>query len=427
MSFSRFAIPLALALFAIDSSGFPSAESIRVRVFTDSRIERVEFQSAGRDSLIVSEAGQLLVALPPGEAATLEIWQGMLRVRWSRGSAPVNRCRIESPSNVRVTPDGRSGRSYRGRLDVTPSSQSPGTIQIVNDVDIEHYVASVLPSEYPFREIEGVKAQAIVIRTYALTSQARGDDYRLRDDAQSQVYRGVGTETDLSRSAAHMTAGATASYDGALIEAVYSSHCGGHSADNEDIWGSTPVPYLRGRKDPYDHDAPVAEWSNRVDASDLHDRLSRSMDRRVRGFKVSDRGAGKHVRSVRIDFDDGPDEEMRGERFRALANRAWGSEIVRSSSFEIKKRSGEYEFKGRGYGHGVGFCQWGASEQAKEGKSYQEILAFYYRDVDVSAAVPAEVFASVQVNEPQPTLEPTVPSEQPDDSPSKRRTRRPGW
>lgn len=411
---SKFLIVLILLCWADESRCFQTDRSVRVRILANTRIETIEFESAGSDGLTISEDGQVIAVLPADESAIVETWQGLLRVRWSRGSVPLTRCEIGGAEIIRVSAGGGRNRRYRGVFETTLDETGAGGLLVVNELDIEHYVASVLPAEYPFTELEGVKAQAIVIRTYAITASLGGkSEYSLRDDTGSQVYRGIETETELSRAVANMTAGATVLYHGSVIEAVYSSHCGGHSADNEDIWGTAPIPYLRGRKDPYDHEAPVAEWSSSADVNDVHVRLSNHFGKQVKAIDVTDRGTGKHVREVKIRFKDAPDVTMRGERFRSTLNAAVGSQLLRSSSYEIAKRSGTYHFEGRGNGHGVGFCQWGARAQAQQGRTYEEILKFYYKGVDI------------QGFEPEPVA---FMTKEPDSQPkTKARKRRPGW
>jgi stage II sporulation protein D len=283
----------------------------------------------------------------------------------------------------------------------------------------------VLPAEYPFTEIEGAKAQAIVIRSYAEALDGeKTAPYALRDDIGSQVYMGVQTETEFSRSVANLTAGSVMLYNGEVVEAVYSSNCGGHSANNEDIWGSKPIPYLRGRKDPYDRDAPGAEWESEASVKSVHEGLSRVLGERVKGIKVAERGKGDHVRTVEIDIDDGPDESVSGERFRSMLNGALGRPLILSSKFEIRKRSGDYFFEGRGHGHGVGFCQWGAAEQARQGRDFDDILTFYYKDVDISEAEPEVLAVTDEKEAGHQSL--TTPAPEPRSRPHTR-TRRPGW
>lgn len=407
-----------LLLIGLLAAGVRTAHSaspepeVAVLLFAGSRVESVEFESADEVGLTIFEDGELIAILEPHERVVVEQWQGVLRVRWSRGSAPVERCTLSGPERTRVEANGQPGGLYRGSFGATLDETDSG-LRITNTVDVEDYVASVLPAEYPFTELEGAKAQAIVIRSYAVAASGNTDSgTTLRDDIGSQVYRGVSAETEFSRRVARMTAGSTLLFEGEPVEAVYSAHCGGHTADNEDIWGTTPVPYLRGRRDPYDHDAPVAEWSTYADVELVHRRLSGRLQKPVEGIRIEDRGAGRHVRAVKVEVEGGRDEIIRGEHFRTLLNNALGESIIRSSIFEIKKRSGDYRFEGRGSGHGVGFCQWGAAAQAREGRSYDEILRFYYRDVDIADGPPAAVAAAESSYSP---AKPNV------------RKRRPGW
>jgi stage II sporulation protein D len=408
-------------------------EVVRVHLFSSHVITSAEFQAEGDENLRILEGEEVVGSVASNEPVTVEIWQGMLRVRWSRGSIPLAKCRLEGPALTRVSADGKDPRTYRGSFEVTLQEQGGGRIKIVNTLATEHYVASVLPSEYPFSEDEGAKAQAVVIRTYAASAMGRnGSEYALRDDVGSQVYLGYTAETDLSRRLALETAGSIILHDGQTIDAVYSSHCGGHTANNEDIWGTEPVPYLRGKKDPFDQHAPVASWQNEADQNAIRERLSRHFGREVRSVSVSDRGKGDHVRQVRLNFDEGEDETMTGEHFRGLVNRIMGESLIPSSVFEIKKKGRQYRFVGKGNGHGVGLCQWGAAEQARSGRDFRDIIRFYYRDVEITDSESADWLVAAQLTDDSEEVSPS--NDRPEGAadpgetePKSGWTRRPGW
>ena len=114
----------------------------------------------------------------------------------------------------------------------------------------------------------------MLVRTYALKSRGKYGDYDLVDHVGSQVYRGIESETPIARRAADETQGQVLTHRGDLIEAVYSSSSGGHTADNDAIWNGRPLPSLRGRQDPYDRGAPDHEWTTSVDRRELHRALS---------------------------------------------------------------------------------------------------------------------------------------------------------
>lgn len=154
-----------------------------------------------------------------------------------------------------VTPFIRvGGKPYRGAIEVAINSS--GRINVINEVSVEDYLRGVLPMElspigYP--EIEALKAQAVAARSYALYHRGDHDvdGYDLRDDARSQVYGGVTAEHELSDRAIDETRGLVAASKTAdnrwtPIDAMYTANCGGHTENNEDVFGGTARAYLRG-------------------------------------------------------------------------------------------------------------------------------------------------------------------------------------
>ena len=288
-----------------------------------------------------------------------------------------DRLRIEAdaPLSLRA---GRTDRSYAGSLTVRAVG---GRLQIVNEVPFVDYVASVVASEYPFSEIEGVKAQAVLARTYAARRLDPARGYDLDDHEGAQVYKGAGAVTDRSWRAASETSGETLTYDGELAEAVYSSSSGGHTADNETIWNGRPVPYLRGVPDPYDADAPDHTWTTTASSREVHRALSRRYRGSVRGLRITDVSREGRVRRIEL----AGSQEISGSDFRAVVNHALGYRTIRSTRFELATRGGDYVFTGRGFGHGVGMSQYGARGQAREGRSYRDILAYYFQGTTVTS------------------------------------------
>jgi len=139
--------------------------------------------------------------------------------------------------------------SYRGVFEVRGDSAQ--ALTLVNVVGLEDYLRGVVPNElspsvYP--EMEALRAQAVAARTYALRNmgQFKSKGYDLCATPACQVYKGRSTEHSLSDQAVESTAGETATYRGQLINAVYTSTCGGHTEDGLNIFEGEPQPYLRG-------------------------------------------------------------------------------------------------------------------------------------------------------------------------------------
>jgi stage II sporulation protein D len=140
-----------------------------------------------------------------------------------------------------------NGKSYRGFLIL---AGSPRGIVVVNYVNLEDYLKSVVPAELSpgqFNAIEALKAQAVAARTYALKNLKQFDQfgYDLVNTPLSQVYVGMASESPLSTRAVEETKGEILRYHGELINALYTSTCGGRTEDAEKVFAGRPVPYLK--------------------------------------------------------------------------------------------------------------------------------------------------------------------------------------
>jgi len=410
--FGRLWAIAAIALSIMGAGGSDPAQSVRVRVFSDRLVSSASMSDATGARLTIYDDSGTLATLDENQSLEFDIWNEFLRAQWTSGSVPLERAIIKSESGTIKVTAGDESRTYHGSVEVILDGEvnRPGLV-MVNEVSLPDYVTSVLPSEYGFREPEGMKAQAIVIRTYALRALSQREGlYDLTDDTGSQVYMGVSSETEEARTAVEATHGMAITYEGEPIEAVYSAHCGGHSANNEDVWSSKPVPYLRGRDDPYDRDAPIAHWESHLKKKEVLDLLSRAYGVKVKGISISDRGSGKRVTTIRLDTDRN-DLEITAQSFRVAVNNRFGASAVKSTLFDMKKDGDSFRFSGKGLGHGVGLCQWGAAEQAREGRSFRDILHFYYRDVKIEGFETEPPVAAVSLTSPAEADKPAPKSE----------------
>lgn len=147
-----------------------------------------------------------------------------------------------------------NGRAYRGIFVLKTSSKG---IVLINILNLDDYLKGVVPSElspYTFGELEAHKAQAVASRTYALKNLGMNKDlgFDLCDSPKSQFYKGMSAEHPLSSKAVELTHGEAALYKGKLINALYTSTCGGMTENVEDIFDGPALPYLRSTKCIYD-------------------------------------------------------------------------------------------------------------------------------------------------------------------------------
>jgi len=141
-----------------------------------------------------------------------------------------------------------NNQPYRGTLDIILDNNN--RLLVVNELGIEDYLQGVIPAElspvtYP--ETEALAAQAIAARTYALKNlgRFRASGYDLTDDTRTQVYKGTSIEKEGSNRAVRETAGIAIYYNGSLIDALYTSTCGGRTEDFANVFDTAPVPYLQ--------------------------------------------------------------------------------------------------------------------------------------------------------------------------------------
>lgn len=252
------------------------------------------------------------------------------------------------------------------------------------ELPLEEYVAGALAAEMPASfELEALKAQAVAIRTYTLRRLLAGVKYALdadmSDDVNScQAYvsfqqfrtRNPGQWQEYwekINKAVSDTRGEIILYDNQPIDALYSSTCGGCTASASEAWGRD-IPYLQSVKCDYCKDSKHYEEVLVFSNSDLT---------RALGFE----GVGSQVyitsfsQSGRVKEIKVNQHVMSGESFRKLLN-------LPSSRIKVSGDSRGLTINSRGYGHGIGMCQYGANGMACQGRKYHQILRSYYQGVD---------------------------------------------
>ncbi len=168
-----------------------------------------------------------------------------------------------SPRNavLKISSNDRRGiwlgkRRYRGELRIVLKD---GRINVVNYVDIEKYLPSVVGSEMPKSwPIAALQAQAIAARTYALKKFGKPGIFDIRATEKSQVYLGIESETQSTKKAVNSTRSLVLLHQGKLINAVFHSSSGGKTEASGSVW-KKQLPYLVSATD-YDHHSPVYKW-----------------------------------------------------------------------------------------------------------------------------------------------------------------------
>lgn len=246
----------------------------------------------------------------------------------------------------------------------------------------EEYVEAVLAGESStFDSVEGLKAMAVAIRTYAARMKRRhsAEGFDFCSTTHCQRLELVGAR-DRFRDVTRSTAGQILWYEGLPAYAVYSRDCGGVSEDAGALWPDLRAPYLRTHADQYclRHGASSWGWTGQLDdiARALrHEGLE--CPQPLQHVTVAKRAASGRAQVLKLE-NQTTRVNISADSFRLALGRTLGWNGIRSNRYEITALTQAVHFQGSGQGHGVGLCQQGADEMGREGKSVEEILAYYY-------------------------------------------------
>lgn len=255
----------------------------------------------------------------------------------------------------------------------------------VVDVPLETYVARVIASEMPTDfEMEALKAQGLAARTYIvnhLLYQSENDSSDVTDTVEHQVYKdeeelrkqwGSEYNENMSRliEAVNATKGQIITYNDAPITPAFFSTSNGFTENSEDYW-ENELPYLKSVKSPWDEESP------------------KYLDQAV--FKIADvsEALGVNLPTDRpLTIEMSRTESQRVKELNIEGHTISGRDVreklqLQSSDFTIKQNNDHLVFTTKGYGHGIGMSQYGANGMAKEGKTYEEIIKYFYQGVEI--------------------------------------------
>ena len=285
------------------------------------------------------------------------------------------------------------GKAYHGHYRLIPTG--PAKFDVVNELDMESYLKGVLRSElFPNWHDETYKAQAIVARTYGLYEARTAGMTRHFDvysDVRSQAYGGIAAETPRSILATDETAGivvaAGAPGRETIFKAYFSSCCGGISQSASDAFGDPPTQALSDQnRGSCCAESPKFQWAPiSIPKSEITRRMRawgawKKQPQKDIGpvVRIDVQSTNRFGRPIRFYVTDarGWRYSMRAEEMRESVNTDAGTGPKIFSSFCKPVEEGDnIRFtEGRGYGHGVGMCQWCAEHQAALGWNDEAIV-----------------------------------------------------
>lgn len=265
-------------------------------------------------------------------------------------------------------------RSYKGKINLIAGD---GRLLVVNELGLEDYLRGVISNEVAhYWPMEALKAQAIIARTYALYQKqfTKNKYFDLTSDVYSQVYGGRPAQRWRTNRAVDLTRAKALTFQGNLFPAYYHATCSGKTEDAAELW-KIDLASLKGVVCGFCADSPHFRWQSKIVLGQMKDKLIKkgfAIDD-ILGMEITRFSASGRVSALKIRGEN-TDIEITAKDFR----QALGPDVIRSTNFTVRIISGIVYIDGLGWGHGVGLCQWGMYQMARNGCKHAQILEFYF-------------------------------------------------
>lgn len=263
-----------------------------------------------------------------------------------------------------------NGKKYFGEMELVSAA---GKISLINIIDVKNYLRSVVPSEMPPSwDMEALKAQAVISRTYAqyMAEQNKNNLFHLKSNVLSQVYKGVEAVNQRSDKAIKDTDSRILTYNGKPAFTAFHSNSGGVTEDPYFIW-DFQYPYLKTTRDRF---SPAGIWKQKISFKTISKKLFTQKNIKIKSIKITTRTESGRVKNMIIKTDKNYPVHISGKKFREKM----GINFIKSTFFQLTQRGQYIRLTGKGYGHGAGLSQWGAKKMAEKGYGYKDIIDFYY-------------------------------------------------
>lgn len=267
---------------------------------------------------------------------------------------------------------------------------------LIANIPLIYYLAGVISAEmgksFP---PQALKAQTVAARTYFYATSAYLKNLENIKNKNNQQIKPFDIENSVNFQVFNFnnieyfidfvaeTDNLVLKYQGQIFPAYFHSHSGGILTTPELVWGRTVVAAYKVKEDIYSGD--TYKWKAEIGRFFLKTLFQRSgyeADGYCTNIEVLSLGLDRRIAKLKISFSNGKTFELSGDAFRKVV----GTTVIKSTifTFTYDSASQNYIFNGVGYGHGIGLSQYGAKAMAEKGFDYEQILKFYYNDIEIS-------------------------------------------
>ena len=301
---------------------------------------------------------------------------------------------IESQELIKISFEEKE-RNYSGSIEALVKN---GQLVLINQTDAESYVTSAALAESGIlleklkekkQRVALLNAMKISVRSYLFSNLERHphEDYHVCDLTHCVHFPQNLTEKEEIPSAPEVLL----TEDNTILTAYFHSSCGGNLSSPGIYWhGHENNKYYRKEKDSLASEKILCDNSPQYS---WHAQISKIEMKNILGAKnISDlKPVYENNRVSYLTYSEKENTAYRGKKISAAAflsksGRLLGWNKIKSNHFSLTENIDSYTIKGRGLGHGIGLCQWGAMRQALEGRTAREILEFYFPSAKIAKA-----------------------------------------
>ena len=340
---------------------------VRVQLWTLFQLPQIELQPVGKANITWGEGSSLLdkPAVIRAHGDTVEI-------------PGHNTAKLVISGDFRMIAERAPTQHIHSKVEI---SAKDDVLRVIASLPLEDYVATVLQGETAGNmPPEALKAMAVSIRSYTsrFRDRHKDDGFDFCDTTHCQFLR-MEVQPVIS-AAVKATAGELLWDRGTPLAAYYHKDCGGQTESAAAAWHDQKSTALISHEDTYCVRV-TQPWHSEIAKADLEHALSNAGLDVPTGWNrivISERTPSGRAKILRFSIGNSSGVPVSASSFHFAVGRALGWSTLKSDWYDVSSQAGRFIFNGKGVGHGVGLCQTGADEMARQGKSYRDILAFYY-------------------------------------------------
>lgn len=373
---------LLSALLALAPFGSSQQADVRVRLLSLYHLRQLRIVPLDQSATMRPCASCAAKKIPGPTEITLQ----------EKSAAPKLLIAGESASDVRIEGRVRIEAQRVAPLEIAfpvKITVIAGEIAVIASMPMEDYVAAAVQGESSGQmPPEALKALAITVRTYAVRFRGQHSDAGFDYCDSTHCQHATLGPNDTVKQAVAATRGQILWDRGRPAMAFHHQDCGGQRAAADEVWPDRAATYLDSRLDPYCV-REKRDWKSTIERIDMMRALAASgikISGRWDRLLIADRTKSGRAKMLRFDSGASRGPEISASSFRFAVGRAMGWNLIKSDLYDISQSGAQITFTGRGSGHGVGLCQVGAIEMAREDKSYRDILAFYFFGTKIGVA-----------------------------------------